>query len=289
MSKTQKGVSRKKIPKPTSAAVARRPRLTAKQQAHYKERMERALAAASAPPADATPPDGTQAFTRPRRTDPDITPEERERISHLQNVAYYGADAAGSPLFWTLERLHANDDETFRCFREKRIRAFVEAEDYVTELTERWKRDREADALATNLEQIPPSLFFDWAAIAIRNLDAKFFEATALLLRSVEPESTDVVVRHALSAYQELKQILTSPTKKDVREKTMQKWAMSNAIRKRGIPWDGAMPSDREIRHELSRLPAQTWTAQNWTTIWERAQLQHLPSDRGGRPRKMKR
>ena len=264
----------------TAAGEAQRRKLTAKERATYKRRMERALQPSTdSPPAAEAPLKNINAVVpRPK---PPITPEEHARLRHLRNVAYYGAAAAESPLFWALERLHAPDEESFRCFREKGIRAFIDSDNYVEALTAQWQRERREDGLDADIQQIPPALFFDWAAIAIRNLDFGFFERTARLLKSVVPKSTDVIVRNALAAYTEIKTTGGVLTKKTVREKTQRNWAVWEAIKARGIPSDGVMPSERAVQQQLARVPKQ-----DWTTIWERAELTHLPSDKGGAPRK---
>jgi len=214
---------------------------------------------------------------------PTFTPEQERWRKDAYNRARYGSDSQ-SPLFWILENLHANDMHTHYCLAEKKIRISSPAADYINALLEEWKRNQEWDELSTDLEWLPASLFFDLATIAVRRRDAAFFEEVARILREkIVPRQEDMAGRHVLVAYEEVKQPGSEPTKKEVRERALRKWATQRVILRRvkttGRPWNGNMPTEREVLAEQERLPRQ-----DWTEVFRRCGLGDLPSDKGGRP-----
>ena len=205
------------------------------------------------------------------------------RITDAYNRARYGADSK-SALFWVLEKLHANDGETYRCLAAKRIRISEVEQDYINALVAQWKREQLVDGRAIEFELLSPALFFDWATIAIRKRDYKFFEKVARLLRDkVVPLQEDSVGRHVINAYTEVKEPGGEPTKKKVRETALRNWAthrlLVRAVKKTGKPWNGDMPTERAILEEQENLPRQ-----DWTEVFQRVGLADLPSDKGGRP-----
>ena len=84
-------------------------------------------------------------------------------------------------------------------------------------------------------------------------------------------------------AYEEVKQQGSEPTKKEVRERALRKWAtrrvIFRSVETTGRPWNGNMPTEREVLAEQERLPRQ-----DWTEVFLRCGLGNLPSDKGGRP-----
>lgn len=244
--------------------------LAPKRRERKKERCDQATARAS----------------KKRQWEPKFTLEEDRAIKDAYLRARYGDDSQ-SPLLWVLEKLHGNYDYTLHELVAKKIRWWVKQADYVNALVNEWRRDRSEEEQSAELELLPATLFFDFAVIAIKRRDYRFFEEVARLLREkIEPLQEDVVGKHVLFAYRELKQPGSEPTKMEVRERALTVWATWRLIlrRKGSNPWDGEMPSSKDVETEKDHLPQQ-----NWTQVFRRNGLFHLPNNKGGQPSHKKR
>jgi len=159
------------------------------------------------------------------------------------------------------------------------INASTEPDNYVDALYRAWKDEQDVYDLPADFELLPPSLFYDWATIAVRRRDATFFKEVARLLEDkIEPQKEDFAALHAIMAYKELKELGKDPTKRDVRERAIRKWKTWNVIiKKRERPWNGEMPTNLEL--VLEKIPRQ-----NWTRVFKRIGLSDLPSSKGGQP-----
>jgi len=146
--------------------------------------------------------------------------------------------------------------------------------------------------------------FFDAAAKAVLDGDADFFREVARLLEQrisggIVERRIDVAVHSAVNRLRSLTGLL--PTKRQVREDALELLAWHNAINRLGPQfsitdvfdnfWDEKTGRPRvkksladAVKKELERLPAQ-----NWTKIFKRCGLSHLPHDRGGQPSHSKR
>jgi hypothetical protein len=210
---------------------------------------------------------------------PFASPEEEQAAWDAWNRAYYGKEQAESPLFWALEKVHGPYWETYEYFAKHKIRAWVKDSNYVQVLYEDWKQRQKEDELPATFELLPASLLFEWMAIGVRQRDWRLFEDITRLLRDKigQCAAADQAGRWARSAYMELKQPGKEPTKVEVRECAVRKWKIHNILMRGPRPWTGDMPTSAEIL--LEKIPKQ-----NWTRVFKRTGLSHLPSGKGGQP-----
>jgi hypothetical protein len=209
-----------------------------------------------------------------------FTPEETRQIWAVYNRARYGAESQ-SPLFWVLEKLHGPYGETYDYLHMHGVRginASTEPDNYVDALYRAWKDEQELDGFPADFESLPPSLFYDWATIAVRRRDAGFFKEVARLLEDkIKPQKEDLAARFAIMAYGEFRELGKDPTKRDVRERAIAIWKWWNVIPKWERRWNEEMPPKWQL--VLEKIPKQ-----NWTRVFKRIGLSHLRSSKGGQP-----
>jgi len=143
--------------------------------------------------------------------------------------------------------------------------------------------------------------FFNAAAKAVLDEDADFFREVARLIEErikgnpVE-QRVDLAVHHVFSELKSENKAL--PTKRQVRERALQWLAWDRALNRLGTNFVFTDVFDRDeygrpkvrksllvaMRKELDLIPVQ-----DWTKIFKRCGLSHLPHDRGGQPAHSKR
>lgn len=138
--------------------------------------------------------------------------------------------------------------------------------------------------------------FFDATSKALLDGDAGFFREVARLLEqrtgSRVEHRVDIAVHYA---FIELRSRSggSLPTKKQVRERALRSMAREKTLDRLGSPFVIRDEGGRAkfikslvagIEKELRLLPDQ-----NWTKIFKRCGLTHLPHDRGGQPSHSKR
>ena len=205
--------------------------------------------------------------------------EEQATIEAYEK-AYYG-DYADSPLFWAVKAIYSPGEQGMRYLKEHDYPASAPSNDYMRDLLDSWKRSQKSGGYPTTMDYIPPSMFYRLVTIAVIRRDAGLFDKIATILRNkLGKAPEDKIDRWLIGACRALKEPRMYPTKRAVRELAVRNWATMKAIQKRGIPWDGIMPSKTAIDAEEDELKIG-----NLSPAFRRVGLSHLPNDKGGRPR----
>jgi len=217
----------------------------------------------------------------PRRNGPPASemPDPEEMLDVAEEAQF--GDDAGHPLVWPL--IYARLELLF--YRDESPELPLAAA--LREIANRPKGRGKA--------RLENGEFYEVLLQAIVDRDGEFFREVARLLETRcegMERRMDFEVAHAFHRLCAQAGRTLPPTKKEVREAALFTVAFANVVRRKPSPdayWDMHANVDsheplvlkpeaeQEILKEVERIPEQ-----NWTRIFKRCGLAHLPNDKGG-------